>query len=500
MNISSTTPLDRAALSLMGILMALTVILLAIGDRSAPYVREFSWKDRLVGAEDTAFALRFSRSMDRPQVEAQLMIKPDPTNPKSQAAPISQVLPGKISWSGKKMLYTLNTPMPYSNSYELRLQNVKAANSNGESIGLVITPFAQTFATREKMFGYIGTDGADRGRLMLQRFPNAANSSKNIAPIAITPPNLLVKDFRFTPTGTEVFFTALAANDGNATLASQKIYRSSLQNPAVKLVLDSQEYQNIRFDLSADGRTLVVQRVSIKNPSDFGIWVIDAEEGTTMQQISQGGSFQITPDSGSIAVSEGQGVAIKPLTPGADKTEFLPKYGQLLSFAPNGSSAALEKYNDDSSRDIFLVTNQGLEKKLLNVKGEIQAAQFAPNGRTLYAIVAENPENTAETAQYVGQPYLMAIDLTTFKVSPVLKLHQQQGISLSLAPDGRSLLFDQLVTGARTSQKRLTASDGQEIVEGKVWLLALPPSFDRGKDKVQPELLPIAGFYPRWAP
>jgi hypothetical protein len=499
MNISSTSRLDRAALTLMGILMALTVILLAIGDRSAPYVREFSWKDRPVGAEDAAFALRFSRSMDRPKVEAQLMIKPEPSNPQSKLIPISQVLPGKVSWSGKKMLYTLNLPVPYGNSYELRLQDVKAANNTGEAIGQIIAPFTQTFAAREKMFGYLGTDDAERGRLLIKRFSSSADQSA-AAPVAITPPDYLVKDFRFTPAGEGVYFSALPANDSKALLSSQKIYRSSIKNPAPKLVLDSNEYQNIRFDLSTDGKTLVVHRVSLKNPSDFGIWVIDAEQGTIMQRISQGGSFIITPDSSAIAVSEGQGVAIKPLTPRADRTDFLPKYGQLLSFAPNGSAAALEKYNDDSSRDLFLVTNQGVEKKLLNVKGEIQAAQFTADAQTLYAIIAEYPANTPETAQYNAQPYLMSIDLKTFQSKQLLKLPQQQGISLSLAPDGRSLLFDQLVSGVSSSSKRLTAPDGQEIQRGMIWLLPLAQSTDRGKDPIKPEVLPIAGYHPRWAP
>jgi hypothetical protein len=90
MNIRPISPLDRAALILMGILMALTVILLAVGDRSAPYIREFSWTGRPVGAEDNAFALRFSRSMDRPKVESRIQVKSDPSSPQSQFQPISQ--------------------------------------------------------------------------------------------------------------------------------------------------------------------------------------------------------------------------------------------------------------------------------------------------------------------------------------------------------------------------------------------------------------------------
>jgi hypothetical protein len=507
MNIRPLSQLDRAALILMGILMALTVILLAVGDRSAPYVREFSWAGRPVGAEDNAFALRFSRSMDRPKVEAKIQIKSDSSNPQSAFQPISQVMPGKISWSGKKMLYTLNSPVPYGKSYELKVQDVTAASNDGKPIGKEITPFVQVFNTREKMFGYIGTAGADRGRLMIQRFPQTLenkNPEKSPVPVAITPPEYLVKDFRFTPGGEGVFFSALLASNGNQLLSRQKIYRTPIQNsdpnPEPKLFLDSNEYQNIRFELSNDGKILVVHRVGVKNPSDFGIWVIDAQQGTTLQRISQGGKFKITPDSASIAVSEGQGVALKPLVPGTDSTEFMAKYGQLLSFSPNGAAAALEKYNDDSSRDLFLVTNQGVEKKLLNVKGEIQATQFSADARTLYAITAEFPkgvsenENLADTGKYSGQPYLMSIDLTTFKSESLAKLPQQQDTTLSLAPDGQSLLLDQVLTGGKTNQKILTAADGQPIEQGMIWMLNL------SQPRAKPELLPIAGYSPRWAP
>jgi hypothetical protein len=497
MNIRSFSPLDRAALTLMGILMALTVILLAVGDRSAPYVREFSWASRQIGAEDNAFALRFSRSMDRPQVEAKIQVKSDPSNPNNAFQPIAQVMPGKISWSGKKMLYTLNNPVPYGRSYELRVQNVTAASNDGKPIGREMTPFVQAFSTRSPMFGYIGTTGADRGRLMIQRWPSAANN-KLPAPVAVTAPEYLVKDFYFTPGGEGVFFSALSANS-KELFSRQKIYYSPIQNPVAKLVLDSNEYQNIRFELSNDGKVLVVHRIGVKDPSDFGIWAIDAQQGTNPQLVSRGGNFKITADSASIAVSEGQGVALKPLSPGNDTVEFMAKYGQLLSFSPNGAAAALEKYNEDASRDLYLLTNQGIEKKLLNIKGEIQAAQFAPDARTLYVITAELSQGSSAdrdpaAAGYSAKPDLLSIDLTTFKVKLLAKLPSQQDTNLSLAPDGRSLLLDRVFAGGKAAQKILTAADGQPIERGQIWMLDL----SQATAKLEP--LRSDGYEPRWAP
>jgi Bacterial Ig-like domain len=489
--------LDRTAIILMAVLLALTIILLAIGDQSAPYVREFSWKDRPVGAEDTAFALRFSRSMNQSQVEAQLMLK---TQGNSPLQPISQLLPGKVSWSGKKMLYTVNAPLPYGTNYEIALQGVTATNNKGQSIGRAMTPFSQKFATRARMFGYIGTQGENRGRLMLRRF------GQNSAATAVTPLEYLVKDFRFTPEGAGIVFSAVPANSAKTILANQQIYRSSFKDAIPTLVLDSKEYQNIKFDLSSDGKILVVQRVGIQNPSDFGIWAIDLATGQVIQRISQGGSFIITPDSAAIAVSEGQGVAIKPLISGADVADFMPEFGRVINFAPNGSAALLEKYNSDYSRDLFLVTNQGVEKKLLSVQGEIQTAQFTADGQGVYSIVAElntsggEPE-AGKLAQYGGQPYLMGIDIPTAKVFKLLKLPQQQGITMSLAPDGRALLFDQLVTSQQaTNNKRLAAPDGQSIEQGKIWMLSLPKSLSNPGEKIEPQEVSVGGYNPRWAP
>jgi dipeptidyl aminopeptidase/acylaminoacyl peptidase len=495
MNIRSGSALDRAAKTLMAILLALTVVLLIVGDRTAPYVREFSWSNQLIGAEDTAFALRFSRAMDRKKVESQLLFKSSESNAHQ---PLTKALPGKFSWAGKRMLYTINSPVPYGGSYEISLQNVTATSNDNKPTGLVMTPFNQKFATRDLLFGYIGTAGENRGRLMVKK-------AGDQQAIAITPPEFLVKDFRFTPTGNEVVFAAVPANNNPALLASQQIYRYGLQNAnsalVPTLILDSKDYQNIKFDLSPDGKILVVHRVGIKNPSDFGIWAIKLASGQVIQRLSQGGSFVLTPDSAGIAVSEGQGVAIKTLQPGTAVADFLPKFGRLLNFAPTGAAALLEKYNDDYSRDLFLVTNQGVEKKLLNIKGEIQAAQFTTNGQGVYCIVAETDANTTESAQYSGQPYLMAIDVKTTKIIKLLKLPQQQGISLSLAPDGRSLLFDQLATIKGIGQgKRLTAPDGQSIEQGKLWQMKLPPSIEQITTNIAPQDLNLAGYNPRWAP
>lgn len=483
--------LDRLALKVMAALAIATVLMLAIGDRSTPYVRDFSWQERQVGAEDAAFMISFSRAMAHPRVEAGLLVE----NGKERPRPIGEVLPGKVSWSGKKFFYTLNRPVPYGNSYRLRLEGARAADNQGSATGRSMEPFTGKFTSRPRQFAFIGADSERRGRLML--------ATLGQPPQALTPADLVVKDFRFLPEQQGLIFSAVAKDmqAGNG----QQIYRWA--NNHTEVILDNRVYQNVKFDLTPDGKILVVQRVNGKDPKDFGIWAIELAKRDGGQRISQGGSFMVTPDGGSIAVAEGQGVAIKPLSANAKALDFLPKFGMVLGFSPNGTAAVMQKFNDDYTRSLFLVTNQGEQKELLKIKGEIQGAQFGQQGKLLYVIIAEAMGDLEKETQYSNQPYLIAIslgepygkDLPANKTIPLLKLQTQQGIAMSLAPDGRALLFDQLATGAPLpGQSRLTAPDGQDIQAAELWLLPLPESL--ASQKIQPESLSLEGFTPRWAP
>ncbi|MEW6497303.1 MAG: hypothetical protein AB1589_33090, partial [Cyanobacteriota bacterium] len=84
----------------MLVLSLLISILLWGGDRTSPYVRDFSWQDKPVGAADSFFILTFSRPMNQTSVEANLQIQPP--------------LPGLISWAGRRLVYTLTNPAPYA--------------------------------------------------------------------------------------------------------------------------------------------------------------------------------------------------------------------------------------------------------------------------------------------------------------------------------------------------------------------------------------------------
>jgi hypothetical protein len=226
-------------------------------------------------------------------------------------------------------------------------------------------------------------------------------------------------------------------------------------------VLDNRDYQNLKFDLSADGQAIVVQRVSQQNPADFGPWLVRPGQPAEPIETEPGGDFMIAPDSQSLLLLQGQGTAIidlggEPSSGPRPPLDFLPNYGRVLDLAADGTAAAMVNFNQDDpekrfTESLFLVTNQGREEELLQVSGSILEAHFDPTQPVLYVLVTElvnaaessdlNPDLLPTTDAYVEQPLLLAVTLDGV-VSPLLRLPQQQRIHMSVAPDGRSLLLD----------------------------------------------------------
>ncbi len=465
-------------------LAAIILLLLWSGDRTLPQVRDFSWQNRQIGGEDTAFTLTFNRQIDRTSVERELKIQPP--------------LPGKTSWAGSKMAYTLQNPAPYGNTYTVDLRGAREALS--QSVGKEMIPFRGQFRTPDRMFDYIGTSSQDRGRIGIYNFRTQKQT-------ILTPANLAVTDFKVDRASGIIVFSASdvqTLQNGQPAIASQQIYSVStgidrqitsspgqfIPSGQVKLVLDNREYQNVKFDLAADGKKLVVQRVNRQKSTDFALWVVYLDGTTPPTKLKQSGDFVITPDSNEVAAAVGQGVSIFPLAAGVSSSlDFLPKFGNVLSFATDGSAAAMVKYNGDYTKSLFIVTNQGNEQEILKTTGSILDAKFAPTRDLVYCLLTELQTKGGNSRE---QPYITAIDLKTKKVTPLMLLPIQQGMQMSLAPDGLALMFDQIDRGENLQQ--LVQGQGNGIL----WLLPIPPNIRELTVPLKAEELPLPGWHPRW--
>ncbi len=505
-------PIDRMAITLMLVLSVFIGLLLLAGDRTAPRVREFTWQNQQIGAQDTGFILTFFRPMNQSSVEENLKIEP--------------TLPGKFSWAGRRMAYTLKNPAPYGVTYTLKLTGAtdRYGGESNQNKGTPMQPFSGSFRSRDRAFAYIGIKGETASRLMLVNL-----SSSDPKPIPLTPKDLVVTDFKPYPNSDRILFSATDRSQVQAgsTLAQELFTVTTGINPQspgvesqppqppqpagrIDKLLDSKDYQNLKFDLSADGKIIVIQRVNRRNPGDFSPWIIEEKMPPRRLENQQGGDFMIRPDNKSMVVSQKQGLAIVPLKPEADPVEFLPKYEQVLGMARDNSAAAYVKYNGDFTRSLFILDNQGVEQEILRIPGSIIAVYFDPRKdkdnqfRRLYCLLAER----LKTENYKEQPFIATIDLKkegnrlVGTIKPLLILPNQLDTQISLSPDGLALIFDQSVTAATPSTASSPRNDsGQSIASSRLWLLPLEETpADGSQPKMQPEELPFAGYHPRWLP
>jgi hypothetical protein len=473
-------PLDRIALAvLLGLTLTIGIILLS-GEHSSPKVRSLSWSGKTISAQDTAFTISFSRPMEPDSIAQNLKITPE--------------LPGKMSWSGRRMAYTLTRPAEYGQTYKIELLSGKERlNPKAQTL----QPFKAEIPTRDRVFAYVGTEGDEIGRLVL------FNLTKNEKQI-LTPSNLEVMDFRPYTRRDRILFSAIdRPTQGTPPqgVAEQQLYttttglRSGERSGQIDKTLDNTTYQNLKFDLSLDGQTIVVQRVNRKDTNDFGPWLLQPGEAPKALKTQQpGGDFIITPDGSAMAIAQGQGLAILPLQQNASPLSFLPQFGTVLGFAQDGNSAAMQKFNGDYTRSLYLVNNQGLQKEVLRTSGSIRSAQFSPDGKNLYCLLTQlQPGET-----FRETPYIAAIDIpeaigskkVLTAVSPLLELPEQRDIQMSLAPDGKAILFDQ--TSAAPKAQTPSTQAGSRL-----WLLPLSPD---PKTRLNPTTLPLPGFHPRWLP
>ncbi|WP_349262624.1 Ig-like domain-containing protein [Allocoleopsis sp.] len=472
----------------MLVLSLLIGLVLGGGDRTRPYVREFSWQNKQVGAADTFFVLTFSRPMDHASVEANLHIEPP--------------LPGKGSWAGRRLVYTLTNPAPYGATYKVELQ--KARQSMGKA-GNPMQPFVGEFRTRDRVFAYLGVEGDEKGRLILY---NLTHHQKTL----LTPKNWVVTDFKPYPTGDRILFAASDWSNYGPGLFEQQLYtvttglsgmsatqpQSTQKAGSIKLILDNLDYQNMKFDLSSDGQVIVAFRVNRHHIEDSGLWVLRPDAPWQLLLKQPGGDFLITPDSAAIANTQGEGVAILSLTSQAKPLDFLPKFDKVLSFSSDGIRAAMVKLNSDYTQSLFLVTNQGVQKELLKTNGEWLNCQFDASAKNLYCLMTQLVQGN-ESSQQLS---ILGIELQTFKVKPLLVLPNQSEIEMSLSPDGLALLIDRVVKKETLpSQEDLTTDVGSAIATSRLFLLPLVNSTSASSNSPVPhQEIPVPGFHPHWLP
>jgi hypothetical protein len=459
--------------------MIITILIgmvIIIGDRSSLQISNFSWQNRQIGIDDHYFRLTFNRPVSQETITNNLRIEPS--------------LPGKITWSGRSLTYTLNEIPIYGETYKILIdQNQEKANQQS---------LTRIFKTRDRVFAYLGIDKEEEGRLILY---NLSKQQKNI----LTPSDLVIVDFAIYPDGDHILFSAFERGKEQG-IGEQMLYtvttglnfqgQDSIQSQGkIKRILDAKEYQNFAFNLSHNGKIIIIQRVNRNNPTETGLWVIP-ESGKPKPLGIPAGNFRIAPDGSKVAVIQQNGIAFVPLVAEGGALSFLSGYSDILAFARDSNRQIMIKSNPDFTRTLFVVNQQEETKELLTSTTPILGCEFEPKKEEI--IYCLKSDLIIENNRYIEEPYLAAIDLETGKDEPLLSLPNYRDVKMSMSPDGIALLFDQIVATNPHSQDNLLTESGEAIVAARLWLLPLPdPTIEDDSNRLPPESL-LPGFNPQW--
>lgn len=479
---------DLIILAAILILSLSIALVLGKGDPAVLRVTDFSWQNQIIGVKDRWFSLTFNRPVNRESIKNNLAIEPP--------------LPGKVSWAGRNLVYTLTELPIYGNNYRIFISGANNRYSNATR-----NSFVARFKSRDRAFVYLGTEEKERGQLVLV---NITQKNKT----ALTPYDLIVTNFEIYPNSDKILFSAFERGNWDKGIDRQQLYTvtsglnfQSLKAKAKQLpgriqrVLDAKDYQNLKFDLSENGKTIVVNRVNRNNPSDAGLWVLPEGERPRPLGIPAN-NFIIAPNGNTVAVSQRRGIATIPLNSEAGSPKFLPGYESIIDFTQDGSQQLLVKDNADYTRSLVLLNQEGVAKELFSSLSPVINCQIEPREKKiLYCLRIGLVERGKQ--QYREEAFLAAIDLETTKEVPIIVLPNYQNVQMSMSPDGVALLFDQIVTGLPNAKTDLMTDRGEAVINGRLWLLTLPElaTIQAGNEppKVLPEELNL-GYKPRWIP
>jgi len=471
-------PVERGILAAVGVL-ALAIAGVAIaGDRSQPRVLAFSWAERPIGRSDRSLTLTFDRPMDWESI--------------AEGLDISPALPGKVSWAGHTFAFTPSDLLAYGEDYTLRLEGARAQPPSPRQAARALPTFEASFATRDRAFAYLGVEGDEAGRLILRNETRDRTTE-------LTPLDLVVTNFEPYATGDRILFSAYERHQGNG-IADQQLYTVSTglggatgeRAGRIQLLLPADEYQNLRFDLAERGDLAIVQRVNRSNRADASLWVVPVA-GEPRSLGLQSNEFKLTPEGDAVAIAQERGVALVPLGESAEGWQFFPGYSRLLAFSARDRRAKLlVRDNDDLSQSLYLLEGRGRARELMQTRGRFLDCTFEPRHEMhLYCLHTE----PLDAEQAIASPFLTLVELEDAEGVPLVALADDPNIRMSLAPDGRDLLFDQVV---RPTRQR---SDRPAEIEGSIWQLSLPDlASRRAYVNFRPPREVRRGVDPHWLP
>ncbi|WP_052349714.1 hypothetical protein [Picosynechococcus sp. NKBG042902] len=474
---------DQVVLAALFSLTLAVALLWGFGDRTLTQVQAFSWEGQQIGVTDEQFQLSFNQALDPAIVTENFTIEPP--------------LAGRWSWVGKTFFYSLDERPIYGQDYQFKL----AAPTPEAAEKPNIVPFLSRVKSRDRAFAYIGTDGTDRGRLILY---NLTRQEKSV----LTPADLIVLNLDVYPEGDRLLFSAIPRGSAQAEIGDQQLYtvstglnfQGSTDSPPpagrIQSVLTATDYRNGAFQLADNGERIIIQRTNRENPRDRSLWVIEGQAEPRALGIPAD-DFLLAPNAEVVAISQQNQLSLVPLNRNGGAIQAKEEFTKLLAFSPDQTQQiALKQANGVYS--LHRIDAQGEATEILRTLTPIIDCRFEPRAaELLYCLKLDRNETSG---QVVEEPFLSALNLKTGEETALLALPNYRDVGLSIAADGVALLFDQVVTTPPTPTSDLFTATGLAVEGGRLWLLALPElETDTEIQPVPPESL-LPGYQPQWIP
>mgnify|MGYP002778833711 FL=1 len=188
-----------------------------------------------------------------------------------------------------------------------------------------------------------------------------------------------------------------------------------------------------------------------------------------------------------------------PLTKNGGSPQFLSGYEKIIGFSRDGTKQIIVKLNYDYSRSLYQMDERQGVRGIFRTTNSILGCQFEPRQeKTLYCLKTDLV--IGDDNRIKEEPYLTIVDIATGQDLPLLALPNSQDVQMSLSPDGKALLFDQVVAITNQTNNNLRGTNEPTIANGQLWIFSTPQNvnFSSSLNITTQEL--NTGFKPCWFP
>ena len=314
--------------------------------------------------------------MDRASVEKNFSLTPE--------------VEGKFSWIGRKMAYSFTEGLQGGESLEVSLKGVKDAQGV-----LMKKPYFKNYQTAYQNLYFIGAEGVQKEKLV--QFDFKLKNTK-----ILSPKGLIIKDFKIHPNQKLIYLLGIKEGSDQAR---DNLYQLDLETKKLDKILDGEKEFIFSFDLSPDGKILLVRKGQVNTFSESSLidpgslWIFKPENGKWTEFWNKeiyGSEFFFSPDSNYIVGRLITGdITILPVKENLDQVVYLENYAGSYNLSPDGSKLVFVDFTDPfSPHDLLLRENDGNTKILGKGIGQIQFPIFDRKGDNVYFLLSLAEQQT----------------------------------------------------------------------------------------------------------